>query len=361
MFKQKPTTNTRITHAWLAALVIFCICAVVTVTQAQSADSTNELRAAGAVNPLLPSIAPIGVRTGKYLDVPASARGPEIDRAKGYRLEDLGRGLYMITDNAYQSLFLVYDRGVVVIDAPQTYAAHILPAIAEITNKPITHLIYSHSHADHIAGAKVLGGHPVIIAHEETGRLLRRAADPNRPLPSLTFSDKYTLRVGKQVLELSYHGNAHEPGNIFIYARAQRVLMVVDVVFPGWMPWRRFALAQDIPGYFAQVEEIGKMNWNVLVGGHVARTGTHADVDMQIEFNRDVKEAAAKALATTAPGVGLESTDKGNPWAVFDNYIDRVAAQCVNTLTPKWSTKLAAFDVYIWDQCYAMEQSLRIE
>jgi hypothetical protein len=44
-----------------------------------------------------------------------------------------------------------------------------------------------------------------------------------------------------------------------------------------------------------------------------------------------------------------------------DNYIDRVAGQCVNALTPKWSTRLAAFDVYIWDQCYSMEQTLRIE
>jgi hypothetical protein len=38
-----------------------------------------------------------------------------------------------------------------------------------------------------------------------------------------------------------------------------------------------------------------------------------------------------------------------------------VAAQCVNTLTAKWSAKLAGFDVYVWDQCFAMEQSLRIE
>ena len=52
---------------------------------------------------------------------------------------------------------------------------------------------------------------------------------------------------------------------------------------------------------------------------------------------------------------------ESNPWAVFDNYIDRVVIQCVNELTPKWSTKLAGFDVYIWDQAYAMEQSLRIE
>jgi len=35
--------------------------------------------------------------------------------------------------------------------------------------------------------------------------------------------------------------------------------------------------------------------------------------------------------------------------------------QCVNTLTPQWSNKLSGFDVYIWAQCYAMEQSLRIE
>jgi len=59
--------------------------------------------------------------------------------------------------------------------------------------------------------------------------------------------------------------------------------------------------------------------------------------------------------------VKASSSDKANPWAVFGNHIDRVARKCVNTLAPKWSKKLAAFDVFIWDQCYAMEQSLRIE
>jgi len=66
-------------------------------------------------------------------------------------------------------------------------------------------------------------------------------------------------------------------------------------------------------------------------------------------------------LKSTSLGEGLDPADKENPWAVFDNYIDRVVIQCVNTLTPKWSTKLAGYDVYIWDQCYAMEQSLRID
>jgi glyoxylase-like metal-dependent hydrolase (beta-lactamase superfamily II) len=311
--------------------------------------------------PFMPQIAPIGERTSKYPDIPEASRGPAIDPEKGYRIQDLGDGLFMVTDNIYQSMFLVYDRGVVVVDAPPNYAKQIPRAIADVTNQPVTHVIYSHSHIDHIGGVTALAGHPTIIAQEETARLLQRASDPNRPLPTITFRDNYLLIVGGKKLELSYHGDAHEPGNIFINAPAQQVLMVVDIVFPGWMPWRRFAVAHDVPGHFEQVELIRKLPWVTLVGGHVARTGTHADVDMQSEFNRDIKAAAAKALATTKPGETLNPADGGNPWAGYDDYIDRVALQCVNAMTPKWSQKLAAFDVWVWDQCYSMEQSLRID
>ena len=310
----------------------------------------------------MPQIAPIGVRIAHYLLVPQDAKGPAVDPAKGYRLQELGKGLYLVTDNAYQSMFMVYESGVVVVDAPPSYAAHIVEGIREVTDKPITHLIYSHSHTDHIAGANALGKVPTIIAHAETKRLLARDNDPNRPLPTVTFADRYSLKVGSQVLELSYHGDGHEPGNIFIYAPAQQTLMVVDMVFPGWMPWRRFAVAHDVPGYFAQLEEIRRVPFKTLVGGHVARTGTHADVDRQITFLQDLKAAATKALGATKPGVGLDAkTASENPWAVFDDYIDRVVIQCVNGLTPKWQSQLAAYDVYIWDQCYAMEQSLRID
>jgi glyoxylase-like metal-dependent hydrolase (beta-lactamase superfamily II) len=313
--------------------------------------------------PDMPLISPIGERIDKYIRVNESAKGPSIDPAKGYRLQLLGTGLYMITDNIYQSMFMVYENGVVVVDAPPIFAQHITKAIAEITKKPVTHVIYSHAHIDHIGGTKTLDldKKTMIIAHDETKRLLARANDPNRPLPTFTFKDKHTLRLGSQTLELSYHGNAHEPGNIFIYAPAQKTLMVIDVVFPGWMPWRRFALAKDIPAYFTQVEKIDKMKWDILVSGHVERTGTHADVALQMEFMYDLRNVTRQALQSTKPGEGLDATDKKNPWAVFDNYIDRVVIQCVNALTPKWSTKLAGFDVYIWDQCYAMEQSLRID
>ena len=105
----------------------------------------------------MPMLAPIGERIDRYLPVPAEDVPPPIDPAKGYRIQKLGDALYMVTENAYQSMFLVYETGVVVVDAPPTYSAHLRQAIAEVTDKPITHVIYSHSHTDHIAGVNDLG------------------------------------------------------------------------------------------------------------------------------------------------------------------------------------------------------------
>jgi glyoxylase-like metal-dependent hydrolase (beta-lactamase superfamily II) len=306
-------------------------------------------------------IAPIGTRPATFMRIPAAARGPDLDQEKGYRIESLGAGLYMVTDNAYQSMFMVYDNGVVVVDAPPSYARKLKHAIAEVTDKPITHLIYSHAHADHIGGAGGLGGTPVIIAHSETKRLLERDADSQRPIPTVTFEDRYSLKLGAQVLELSYPGNGHEPGNIMIYAPAQKVLMFVDVVFPGWMPYRRFGVAQDIPGYLQQVRDLDKHPFEKLVGGHVTRIGTHADVRLQIEFDDDIKSAVSAALHNQSYGTDLPQAELANSWAFVGDYTARVAGQCVASMTPKWKDMLAAFDTFIWDQCYAMEQSIRVD
>jgi glyoxylase-like metal-dependent hydrolase (beta-lactamase superfamily II) len=346
---------------WRSMLVGLALLGQAALLQAHESPCKSSGCAADQPYAHMPEIAAIGVKTDKYFDIPDHAKGPAIDPALGYRVQDLGQGLYMVTDNVYQSMFMLHDSGVIVVDAPPPLAKYIPKAIARLSSKPITHLVYSHAHSDHIGAAQALGGRPLIVAHEETKKLLVRAKDRNRPVPSITFGDRYTLEVGGQMLELSYHGNGHEPGNIFIRAPKQRVLMVVDVIFPGWMPWRRLALAQDVPGYFEQVRLIESMDFDVLVGGHVARTGTKADVTQQREFLDDLKTAAGKALQSTALGVGLQTDDARNPWAVFDNYIDRVALQCVNELTPKWSKRLAAFDVYIWDQCFTMEQSLRLD
>jgi glyoxylase-like metal-dependent hydrolase (beta-lactamase superfamily II) len=144
--------------------------------------------------------------------------------------------------------------------------------------------VYSHLHSDHIGGASLFNAsHPTIIAHAETLSLLAALSplDPLRPLPHVTFEDKYTLRVGNQTLDLSYHGPNHTPGNIFVYAPAQRVVLLIDVVFPGWAPFAELAISDDIPGWIAAHDVLLTFDFDVLVAGHVGRLGTKQDVLLQ--------------------------------------------------------------------------------
>jgi hypothetical protein len=98
-------TNNCIARLWFAALIVAGFCSFTADVRAQSAVPSSQPGAAGEPYPNMPYIAPIGVRTGKYFGIPASSQGPAIDPAKGYRLQDFGNGLYMITDNAIQSMF----------------------------------------------------------------------------------------------------------------------------------------------------------------------------------------------------------------------------------------------------------------
>jgi glyoxylase-like metal-dependent hydrolase (beta-lactamase superfamily II) len=68
---------------------------------------------------------------------------------------EMGGGVYVISDNGWQSAFLVTSEGVIVFDAPESFGKSIPSAIAKITDKPTKMLIYSHIHKDHIGGAAV--------------------------------------------------------------------------------------------------------------------------------------------------------------------------------------------------------------
>ena len=65
-------------------------------------------------------------------------------------------------------MFLVTNKGVVAVDAPPTIGKNYLKAIAEVTNKPVTYVIYSHAHLDHIGAAGMFPSNATFIAQQET-------------------------------------------------------------------------------------------------------------------------------------------------------------------------------------------------
>ena len=99
--------------------------------------------------------------------IPEAAIGPTIPPEKGYLVEEIRDGLYWVTDGSYNTMFLVTDEGVVAVDAPPSIGANYLKAISEVTDKPITYVIYSHSHLDHIgAAASIFPENATYISHE---------------------------------------------------------------------------------------------------------------------------------------------------------------------------------------------------
>ena len=291
--------------------------------------------------------------------VPPPAKGPAIPKS-GYLVEEIAERTYWLTDGLYQMIFLVTAEGVVAIDAPPTIGNNILRAIAGVTSARVTRAVYSHHHADH-TGAMILYEGARFYAQREVAGLLRQAGDANRPLPDVTFADQLTLTAGEDRIQLAYHGPNHSPGNIFAYLPAQRVLMLVDVVFPGWVPFAYLAESQDIPGWLQAPAQALGYPFQTFVGGHLTRLGTRDDVTIQQEYAADLKAAATNAIDTFNVGAVYASVDDTNPWAVFRGYLDGVASQAAAAVVPRWTGKLGGADVYTQANAYQLVESLRID
>ena len=306
--------------------------------------------------------------------VPETSKGVPIPQDKGYIVEEIKDGLYWVTEGAYTAMFLTTGNGVIVVDAPPSFGDKMLKAISDVTKEPITHVIYSHSHADHIGGASMYPKTAKYIAHSETLKRLERMNDKGRafpygmfvggkpiPLPTITFEENYTLKVGNQILKLEYKGDDHEPGNIYVYAPKQRVLMKIDIVFPGWTPFKGLAVAENTVGYLKSHDVILSYDFDKLVSGHWGRLATRDDVKIQKQYMQDIQDNAGKALQTVDFYAIAKKVGYANTALLFETYLDAVSQECANLTEPKWIKKLGGVDVWTKDHCYEVIMAHRLD
>jgi RimJ/RimL family protein N-acetyltransferase/glyoxylase-like metal-dependent hydrolase (beta-lactamase superfamily II) len=286
-------------------------------------------------------------------DVPEAARGPAIDPTRGYLVQELGGGAWWVTDGDYQALLVTSADGTVVVDAPASLAPHLPAAVAEVAGAPVTHVVYSHSHYDHIGAAHLFGG-ATVIGHAEVATTLRRRADPRRPVPDVTFQDRLTVEVGDQQLVLEYRGPNHEPGNSFIHLPRLRILMLVDVVVPGWVPFTRLGVAGDVPGFLAAHDQALGYDFDTLVAGHLTRLGTREDVAVQRQYVLDVKAACERARTSVDPAEVIQTTGPEDRWRFAGTYFERLAQQAADEIVPRWVDRLGGVRAFTKDHCAAM-------
>jgi glyoxylase-like metal-dependent hydrolase (beta-lactamase superfamily II) len=295
---------------------------------------------------------------------PRTALGPAVNK-NGYYVGRVEGNLYWITDGTYQSAFLTTREGVVLFDAPPSIGHNIQRAVDEVTgvngvSSEVTHLIYSHHHADHVGASSLFGRSITRIGHEETRRLLLRDDDPTRPAPDETFVDRRTLDIGGARIDLAWHGSNHSPDNIFIHLPDHDALMLVDVVSPGWAAVCQGGLAEDVPGYIEAADTALTYRWKRFLGGHMGRLGTRDDIATHRRYVCDIADSSRKALDTVDPAPYFVKYE-GNTRAAVRAYLDSVTAAAAAPIVERYTGVLAAVDVVTASITFHVMQSMRLD
>ena len=344
-------------NPWMKRGLILAMAASFSTSYAQSAD---QKRLAENVNPAAPkafaytpdgNISPRNdlfndvsdVQT--FLPIPdqADARPKPMNQGT-YNLQRVGENSYVVTAGTNQNAFVVTSKGVVVIDAPPALETQLPAAIRKVTNLPVTHVIITHDHYDHIGAAKKLFPQATFVAHQLTADHLKNFPDPERPQPTVTFSgERYVLTVGGVPIELIYPGQNHDTGNILVYVPSSKLAVMTDLVMPGWIPYRNWGNADSIPGILKAHDAILKLDFTTYVGGHVYRTGTRYDVQQSREYWNDMWAWTNEAIAST-PEVRVSDPD--NAWAANKAWQDAVADKVTARLIAKWKDRLAGTDTF---------------
>jgi cyclase len=143
--------------------------------------------------------------------------------------------LFMITGGGGNTAVFITDKGVVVVDTkvPGTGPA-ILEKVKSVTDKPVTMLINTHTHFDHVGSNSAFTGVVDIVAHEnckaEMETMPQFQSDEGKKfLPNKTYKDKLSLLQGKDKIDLYYFGRGHTGGDSFVVFPALKVMHAGDM------------------------------------------------------------------------------------------------------------------------------------
>ena len=257
-------------------------------------------------------------------------------------------------------MFVVTAEGVIAVDAPPTLGHNILRAIRRVTAKPITDVVYSHHHSDHVGSMSIYPATARFHAQRATAE--RLPSWPTRTglfRPTSSTAPRSSTR-GPQP-RAGHPGPNHSEGNSFIYAPHQRVLMLVDVIFPGWVPFSEPGALRLRAGSHRRHDDALAYDFEHLVSGHVTRPGTPEDVRVQLEYLHDLRRTAEQALSSVDLAGTMQDVDMSNAWAVFRAYLDAVAGRTADEVVPRWKDRLGGADVFTLPNAWAMAEALRLD
>lgn len=165
---------------------------------------------------------------------------------------EVGRDLWAFTAEGDPNTgVIIGDDAVMVVDAQATprLAGKVIEKIRTVTDKPIQYVVLSHYHAVRVLGASAYGASGIIMSDVARAQVAERGQEdwdsefgrfprlfqghesiPGLTWPTLTFSGRMTLYMGRRRVDLMALGRAHTAGDIVAFVPDANVMFTGDIV-----------------------------------------------------------------------------------------------------------------------------------
>jgi len=275
-------------------------------------------------------------------------------------LEDIGDGIYvhhgehLDIDTGYHGdisniSVVVGSKGVAVIDTGGSLkvGTQLREAISAITDQPITHVINTHVHPDHIFGnAAFINDKPAFVGHANLGNVMQLRADAYKRLnekymtkdaegsdivlPTVQVEETISVDLGDRTLEVIAYPVAHTNTDVTVIDSKTKTLFTGDLLFTERTP----VLEGDIKGLISTLAELKTYDVEQVVPGHGLQT---KNWELAIENEERYLKVLLKDIrAGIEEDLGLLKTMDQAAASEKDNWLmfDVANRRNVNTLYP---------------------------
>jgi glyoxylase-like metal-dependent hydrolase (beta-lactamase superfamily II) len=258
----------------------------------------------------LGAITAIGLITAATAVVVGQQRGGGFNFPPVGKAEKIKDNLYWLQGAGGNTAIFVAGDGVVLVDTKLANNGQaILDQVKAVTDKPVMHIINTHTHGDHTGSNQFFPATVDIVTQENTAANMKKmdvfkAPENAHGLPDRTFKDKMTILKGKDAIDLYNFGRAHTNGDALVVFREDRVMHAGDMFANKGLP----LIDPNNGGSGLEWgDTIGKAakgikNIDTVITGHANALMTWRDFVNYGEFNRlYAQHARAAATAGKTP------------------------------------------------------------
>ena len=274
---------------------------------------------------------------------------------------------------------VIGDDCVLVADTQATpaMAADVIRRIREVTDKPIKYVVLTHYHAVRVLGASAYGADHILASQDtyelivergeqdkasEIGRFPRLFAGvetvpPGMTWPTMTFTGKMTVWLGKLEVQLLQLGRGHTKGDTVVWLPGEKALLSGDLVEFDATPYAGDAYFQDWP---KTLDNIAALKPKALVPGRGAALTTPDEVAKGLAGTRDfIADVWASVSASAKSGKDLNTVyketyaklkPKYGHWVIFDHCMPFDVTRCYDEATKYADPRIwtAERDIEMW-------------